>query len=128
LTGCRTRPDEKVANALPIAGYNNTLLLHSERTSDKPLPECAERRHLPCSTAPCRMKTVIVGGDAQAVDVLWVSTGFFVRVIDIAVALSVLDFQDPGAVFERVTAAAKERQLSHNSLIAYRRTWLKIIA
>jgi len=29
---------------------------------------------------------------------------------------------------ERVTAAAKERQLSHNSLIAYRRTWLKINA
>jgi len=27
----------------------------------------------------------------------------------------------------RVTAAAEERQLSHNSLIAYRRTWLKII-
>jgi hypothetical protein len=29
---------------------------------------------------------------------------------------------------ERVTAAAEERQLSHNSLLAYRRTWLKIIA
>jgi hypothetical protein len=29
---------------------------------------------------------------------------------------------------ERVTAAAEERQLSRNSLIAYRRTWLKIIA
>jgi hypothetical protein len=29
---------------------------------------------------------------------------------------------------ERVTAVAEERQLSHNSLIAYRRTWLKIIA
>jgi hypothetical protein len=30
------------------------------------------------------VRTVIVG---QAVDVLWVSTGFFVRVIDMAVAL-----------------------------------------
>ena len=29
---------------------------------------------------------------------------------------------------ERVTAAAEERQLSQNSLLAYRRTWLKIIA
>jgi len=39
------------------------------------------------------------------VDVLWVSTGFFVRVIDIAVApLSVLDFQDPGAVLELVAS------------------------
>ena len=27
-----------------------------------------------------------------------------------------------------VTAAAEERKLSHNSLLAYRRTWLKIIA
>ena len=32
------------------------------------------------------------------------------------------------SILERVTAAAEERQLSHNSLIAYRRTWLKIIA
>ena len=32
------------------------------------------------------------------------------------------------SLLERVTAAAEERQLSHNSLIAYRRTWLKIIA
>ena len=32
------------------------------------------------------------------------------------------------SLLERVTAAAQERQLSHNSLIAYRRTWLKIIA
>jgi hypothetical protein len=31
------------------------------------------------------------------------------------------------SLLERVTAAAEERQLSHNSLIAYRRTWLKII-
>jgi hypothetical protein len=31
-------------------------------------------------------------------------------------------------LLERVTAAAEERQFSHNSLIAYRRTWLKIIA
>jgi integrase len=29
---------------------------------------------------------------------------------------------------KRITAAAKERQLSRNSLLAYRRTWLKIIA
>jgi site-specific recombinase XerD len=29
---------------------------------------------------------------------------------------------------KRITAAAKERQLSQNSLLAYRRTWLKIIA
>ena len=41
----------------------------------------------------------------EAVDVLWVSTGFLVRVIDIAVApLSVLDFQDPGAVLELVAS------------------------
>ena len=32
------------------------------------------------------------------------------------------------SILERVTAAAEERHLSHNSLIAYRRTWLKIIA
>ena len=32
------------------------------------------------------------------------------------------------SLLERVTAAAEERQLSRNSLIAYRRTWLKIIA
>jgi hypothetical protein len=30
---------------------------------------------------------VIVGGNAQAVDVLWVSTGFLVGVIDMAVVL-----------------------------------------
>jgi hypothetical protein len=29
---------------------------------------------------------------------------------------------------ERVTAAAEERRLSQNTLIAYRRTWLKLIA
>ena len=32
------------------------------------------------------------------------------------------------SLLERVTAAAEERHLSQNSLIAYRRTWLKIIA
>jgi hypothetical protein len=32
------------------------------------------------------------------------------------------------SLLERVTAAAEERQFSDNSLIAYRRTWLKIIA
>jgi integrase len=32
------------------------------------------------------------------------------------------------SLLERVTAAAEERHLSHNSLLAYRRTWLKIIA
>jgi hypothetical protein len=32
------------------------------------------------------------------------------------------------SLLERATAAAEERRLSHNSLIAYRRTWLKIIA
>jgi len=32
------------------------------------------------------------------------------------------------SLLERVTAAAEERQLSQNSLLAYRRTWLKIIA
>ena len=43
--------------------------------------------------------------NTEAVDVLWVSTGFFVRVIDMAVAhLSVLDFQDPGAVLELVAS------------------------
>jgi hypothetical protein len=30
------------------------------------------------------------------------------------------------SLLERVTATAEERQLSHNSLIAYRRTWLKM--
>jgi hypothetical protein len=29
------------------------------------------------------------------------------------------------SLLERVTAATEERQLSHNSLLAYRRTWLK---
>ena len=32
------------------------------------------------------------------------------------------------SLLERVTAAAEERQFSHNSLIAYQRTWLNIIA
>jgi site-specific recombinase XerD len=32
------------------------------------------------------------------------------------------------SLFERVTAAAEERQLSQNTLSAYRRTWLKLIA
>ena len=32
------------------------------------------------------------------------------------------------SLLERATAAAEERQLSQNSLVAYRRTWLKIIA
>jgi hypothetical protein len=32
------------------------------------------------------------------------------------------------SLLEQITAAAEERQLSQNSLIAYRRTWLKIIA
>ena len=32
------------------------------------------------------------------------------------------------SLLKRITAAAKERQLSQNSLLAYRRTWLKIIA
>ena len=32
------------------------------------------------------------------------------------------------SLLERVTAAAEERKLSRNSLLAYRRTWLKIIA
>ena len=31
------------------------------------------------------------------------------------------------SLLKQVTAAAEERQLSHNSLIAYRRTWLNII-
>jgi len=32
------------------------------------------------------------------------------------------------ALLERVTAAAEERHLSQNTLTAYRRTWLKLIA
>jgi hypothetical protein len=32
------------------------------------------------------------------------------------------------SILERITAAAEERKLSPNSLLAYRRTWLKIIA
>ena len=32
------------------------------------------------------------------------------------------------SLFERVTAAAEERHLSQNTLTAYRRTWLKLIA
>jgi hypothetical protein len=32
------------------------------------------------------------------------------------------------SLLERVTATAEERQLSPNSLFAYRRTWLRIIA
>jgi site-specific recombinase XerC len=32
------------------------------------------------------------------------------------------------SLFERVTAAARERQLSQNTLTAYRRTWLKLLA
>jgi hypothetical protein len=32
------------------------------------------------------------------------------------------------SLLERVIAAAEERKLAHNSPLAYRRTWLKIIA
>jgi len=32
------------------------------------------------------------------------------------------------SLLERVTTAAHERRLSQNTLIAYRRTWLKLIA
>jgi hypothetical protein len=32
------------------------------------------------------------------------------------------------SLLDRVTAAGEERQLSQNTLIAYRRTWLKLIA
>jgi site-specific recombinase XerD len=32
------------------------------------------------------------------------------------------------SLLERVTAAAEERHLSQNTLTAYRRTWLKLIA
>jgi site-specific recombinase XerD len=32
------------------------------------------------------------------------------------------------SLLERITAAAEERQLSQNTLTAYRRTWLKAIA
>ena len=32
------------------------------------------------------------------------------------------------SLLKQVTAAAEERQLSQNSLLAYRRTWLKIMA
>ena len=32
------------------------------------------------------------------------------------------------SLLERVTAAADERHLSQNTLTAYRRTWLKLIA
>jgi site-specific recombinase XerD len=32
------------------------------------------------------------------------------------------------SLLERVTAAAEERHLSQNTLIAYRRTWLRLIA
>jgi site-specific recombinase XerC len=34
--------------------------------------------------------------------------------------------EDP--LLERITAATEERQLSQNTLTAYRRTWLKAIA
>ena len=33
-----------------------------------------------------------------------------------------------GSLLERVTAAAEERHLSQNTLTAYRRTWLRLIA
>ena len=32
------------------------------------------------------------------------------------------------SLFERVTSVAQERQLSQNTLTAYRRTWLKLLA
>ena len=35
---------------------------------------------------------------------------------------------DEDSLLERVTAAAEERQLSQNTLTAYRRIWLKVIA
>ena len=51
---------------------------------------------------------MIVGQNTtEAVDVLWVSTGFFVPVIDMAsCSLRVLDFQDPGAVLELVAGVS----------------------
>jgi hypothetical protein len=40
--------------------YNNTLLLHSEPNFDKPLHQCAERRHFTRLQPLFRMKTAIV--------------------------------------------------------------------
>ena len=80
--------------------------MHSEIFSDKPLLQCVEKRHLPRLLPLGRMRRAIVGRNTtEAVDVLWVSTVFFVGVIDMAVApLGVLDFQDPGAVLELVAS------------------------
>ena len=82
--------------------------VNSERTSDKPLHQCAEKRHFTRLQALFRVRTLIagqaVGKEGQG---------------------SVIG---EDSILERVTVAAEERHLSHNSLIAYRRTWLKIIA
>ena len=50
--------------------YNNTQLLHSAPAYDKPLRQCAERRNLPCSRAPCRMRTHIVAPVAMTIEKL----------------------------------------------------------
>ena len=74
------RGEMKIKYRIHSAGEINAL------TSDKPLPECANSHLLPSCGA--FSSPWIVGGNAQAVDVLWVSTGFFVGVIDINRELS----------------------------------------
>jgi hypothetical protein len=96
-------------NSAPISTTTRPLLLYSEPASDKRLRQCAERRHFTRLQLLAGSGPVIVGENLSQWE----------RKKGSAVS--------ENSILERVTAAAEERQLSHNSLIAYRRTWLKII-
>jgi hypothetical protein len=76
------------SHALPAQTYSTSDHCTPNVALIKPLHQCAEKRHLPCCGPLSRLRTVIAGQNTtEAVDVLWVSTGFFVGVIDMAVVL-----------------------------------------
>jgi hypothetical protein len=133
---------ENAAARTTHPAHNNEVLLHPERTSDKP-HQCAETRHLPRLQTLFRVRTLIVGQAGKEGEgsekYYCVRCGVSTR------------SRRPYAVFgpdcPRARRRARERcdrgrirflsgsprppknaSFSHNSLIAYRRTWLKIIA
>ena len=86
----------------------------SEKLLLERVTAAAEERHLSQNTLTAYRRTWIKA-------IAWAAAE--------GLALETLPSERAGGILlERVTAAAEERQFSHNSLIAYRRTWLKIIA
>ena len=53
--GCHKTPRSACNRIIP-------LLLHSVPSSDKPLDQCAEKRHFTCCGPLSRLRTVTVGG------------------------------------------------------------------